>query len=93
MPLDMRWMSSSAFRVAKNTRRYTKPRTILWRVTAAEVMRCDRIISRKSWAFLRRNTWIGLDWIRLDSIRSVRVNSVFRHLKHGVVDVRFSRRI
>lgn len=56
MPLDIRWIRSSAFLVAKNTRRYTKPLTILWRVTAAEVMRCERIISRKSWAFLRRKT-------------------------------------
>lgn len=61
VPLIILWMSTTAFLVAKKTRRYTKPLTMRWSVTAAAVMRWERIISKKSCAFLRKNTcrWWG----------------------------------
>lgn len=48
MPLDILWRRRMAFLAVTKERRATKPRTILWSVTAAERMRWDRAISRKS---------------------------------------------
>lgn len=83
IPLIIRWINTIAFLVVENTLRYTKPRAILCIVIAASVIRWDRSISRKSWAFFRKNTWVN--W----SIRKKRKTQKRENMKIVTTSIAF----